>query len=165
MNTLDRLIQYVSPKAGLLRQQARARAQFGAYKGAETNRLLQDWLSFGGSADSDILEDLPALRARSRKMIQNNGWAAGMHSTLKTSVITSGLRVESRLDHTLLGISERSARRKEREIESAFNLWVEHSDAGGRLDFYGQQTQAYEARRMNGEFLVLPRVEIGRAHV
>ena len=137
MNALDRVIQYVSPEAGLRRQQARARAEFGAYKGAETNRLLQDWLTFGGSADADILDDLPALRARSRKMIQNNGWAAGMHSTLKTSVITTGLRVESRLDHTLLGISERTARRKEREIESAFNLWAEHSDAGGRLDFFG----------------------------
>ena len=158
MNTLDRVIQYVSPEAGLRRQQARARAEFGAYKGAETSRLMQDWLTFGGSADADILEDLPALRARSRKVIQNNGWAAGMHSTLKTSVITTGLRVESRLDHTLLGISERSARRKEREIESAFNLWAEYSDAGGRLDFFGQQTQAYEARRMNGEFLVLPRI-------
>jgi hypothetical protein len=68
-NGLDGVVGFFSPKAGLKRRMFREAIKlsekFGSYRGAEKNRLRSSWIPGGGSADQDIIPDLPDLRAES----------------------------------------------------------------------------------------------------
>jgi lambda family phage portal protein len=128
----------------------------GAFDGAATDRITAGWPTSGGSPDSDILDDLPALRARSRDVEQNNGRICGITQTLKTNIIGKGIRPRPMLNEIALGISPEAARGYEEEMEFLFGAWVPHADAGRRLDFYALQRQSMWAQIINGESIYLP---------
>ena len=154
---LDATIGIFSPANALKRQMARqAAVEFGSYSGAKNTRITNGWLTQGGSAIADIDDDLPALRGRSRDMIQNNGKASGIIDRIATNVIGQGIRPQPRLNEKILGISETEARGKEDEMKEWFRAWVPYADAGNRLSFYGLEYQAFFNLLGNGESLYLP---------
>ena len=108
-DSLDNVIGFFSPRAGFKRRMYREAINisrsFGAYKGAERNRLRSSWLPGSSSADDTILPELSILRERSRDLNRNDAHASGITSTLTTNVIGSGIRPQSRVDKESLGIT------------------------------------------------------------
>ena len=81
-NLLDKVITYISPKAGAKRLASRGalalagaftggRGGYGGYNGARIDRAaLRAWRPGGGSAQADISPDLPMLRDRTRDAVR-----------------------------------------------------------------------------------------------
>lgn len=75
----------------------------GAYHGASVrNRELSGWHASRGSADSDLLPDLPELQYRSRDIRRNNGYAHGIVQTSVDNIVGSGLRLCAQPDYLAL---------------------------------------------------------------
>jgi len=175
-NILDRAISAVSPVSGArrmaaraamegfgrvsrgeFRTEARSRKELAEYRGAGVDRLIGRWNPGGGSADADLTGGLSTLRARSRDLVQNNGYASGMALSKTNNVIGTGIRPQSRVDGAVLGLSEEESAAVSRRAEEAWARWVPTADAAGRLDFYELQWLAYHQRFVNGESLALAR--------
>lgn len=81
------------------------------YRAAESSRNAGKWLGGDGSADTEILRDLPTLRNRSRELLRDDSIAKGVWKTFVTNVIGTGLRPQANTDD-----EEKNAR-----IEAVFN--------------------------------------------
>ena len=92
---LDNFIGVFAPAWEFKRRMARvandyARRKFsyhGGYHGASKDRLRNSWLPGGGSADEDLLPDLPDLRERSRDLARNDDIASGIISTMTSNIV------------------------------------------------------------------------------
>ncbi len=156
-SSLDKAIEAISPAWGLRRAQRRAAYKMlSAYRGASRDRLRQNWTPNGGSADADLLNDLPSLRERSRDLNRNDAFASAITSTVTTNIIGTGLRAQCRLDREVLGLEEEAAHTFEKSAERVFRRWCPHADAGGRMDFYGIQSLVQRQILENGEVILLP---------
>lgn len=153
---LDRLIGFFSPKREYARRMFRAANKFATYRGADKSRLRTDWNPRGGSADADILGDLPTLRDRSRDLNKNDGTAAGITSTMTNNTVGTGIRPQSRIDAARLGVSEEKAELIKKQAEYAFEKWTPYADSGNRMNFYQQQALVDRQILENGEALVIP---------
>ncbi len=157
---IDSAVSFFSPRAGLKRRMYReaikVSEKFGSYRGAERNRLRPSWLPGGGSADENIIPDLPSLRERSRDLNRNDAHASGITSTMTTNVIGTGIKPQSRVDRQALGISERKAKRFQKAAELAWKRWVPHADAGERMDFYEIEQLVDRQILENGEAIIVP---------
>lgn len=168
-NLADRLVTWVAPQAGLKRHRARTMlAMAGGYTGGRRDRRqTQEWRTRGGSADADLLPDLPLMRERSRALMMSAPLAAGAVNTVVTNIVGTGLRVQSRIDRDVLqGIAatnEEGFETLERSIEREFRLWAESSDcdAARTQDFAGLQELAFASAIVSGDSFV-PRRFIDR---
>lgn len=127
---LDKAIGYLSPAAGQRRLRAKvgmalASSYIGAAKG---RRATQEWNVSKGDADADLLNDLPALRERSRDLVRNNPIARGAINTKVTGVVGSGLRLQAHVDRDVLGLDEAQANALNKQIEREFSLWGGSTD-------------------------------------
>lgn len=161
----DRIIEYFDPVRGRERMQARAMmAVAGQWLGGRLDRRpTKNWLPYAGSADSDLLWDLPYLRRRSRDLVRNNPLALGAINTAVTSVVGTGLSLRARIDAAALGLTANEAQDWQRTTEREFRLWAENPgacDAARTLDFYQQQSLAVRSALESGDvFAVLPMVQ------
>lgn len=155
---IDQFIGIFSPETAARRQFARyvTKHMLGAYRGADRGRLRGNWVPGGGSADQDLLPDLPALRERSRDLVRNDGIACGAIETIVTNVIGSGIHPQSRIDMETLKINEEYAEKLMRQIDKIWERWVEYADAGDRMNFYELEELVERQRFVNGEALVIP---------
>lgn len=91
----------------------RAQAEFGregfggipgpAHHGAsQFSRDIGGWHASRGSADSDLLPDLPQLQYRARDIRRNNGFAHGIVQTAVDNIVGSGLRLSAQPDYLAL---------------------------------------------------------------
>src|SRR5690606_38585483 len=116
------------PRAAAERMRARMfMAVAGGYTGASrSRRQTSQWkYTKGQSADSDILPDLPELRDRSRDLVRNEPIAAGAVGGAVTSVVGTGLALQSRVDHEVLRMTEEQAEDWQKQTEREFCLWAE----------------------------------------
>lgn len=156
---------WFDPVRGARRLRARlTMALAGGYTGAsKTRRGLKEWSPFGYDADSDILPDLPALRERSRDLIRNTPLATGAIKTKVTSVIGTGLRLQSRIDRAALNLTEEQADAWEATTEREWRLFWEsrdECDAARTLNGDAITRQVYRQTKENGDVLVvLPRIK------
>lgn len=162
-NLLDRAVGYFSPVRGAKRLRSRmAMALLSSYDGAsKVRRALKEWSTFGNDADSDILNDLPTLRERSRDLIRNNPLAAGAIKTKVTNVVGTGLRMQSRLDRDVLNLSDDAADAIESVIEREWRLFWESKDCdvARTLTGHGLTRMVYQQAKENGDvFVLLPNV-------
>lgn len=159
-NGLDGFIGFFSPRAGLKRRMFREAIKlsekFGSYRGAEKNRLRSSWIPGGGSADQDIIPDLPDLRERSRDLNRNDAHASGITNTMTTNVVGTGIRPQSRVDKEALGIADSKADKFQKKVERTWKLWLPYADAGNRMDFYEIQQLVDRQILENGEAIVIP---------
>lgn len=156
--TLDNWVLAVAPRMGIRRLQARWAGKIlnASYRGAEKSRLRKDWSPLGGSADADLLPDLPTLRERSRDLNRNDAHASAITGTVVVNVVGSGIRPQSRVDREALGIEKDEARRYARAAERSWRRWLPHADSQGRMDFYEIQSLVQRQILENGEVFVLP---------
>ena len=155
---VDDFIGMFSPVTAARRKYFRFISQhmLGSYRGAEGNRLRGTWQPLGGSADQDLLWDLPKLRERARDLVRNDGIAAGAVSTIITNIIGSGIKPQSRLDKEALKINEDYGDQLQKQIEKIWERWVPFADASDRLNFYELEELSERQRFINGESIIIP---------
>ena len=121
-------------------------------------RELSSWLPGLGSADADLLDELPALVARSRDLTRNHGIAAGAVQTLVDNVVGTGLRLVATPDFRLLGRTKEWADEWSVTVEAQWRAWAENTwcDAARSLTFSGMTGQIFRSGIVNGEALALP---------
>jgi len=171
---LDSLIGIFAPAWELRRRLARHANEFavkkfglrGGYAGASKDRLRSSWLPGGGSADEDLLPDLPDLRERSRDLVRNDGTAAGIVTTMTSNVVGTGIIPQSNVDMESLGIDETTAEDFQRKAERCWERWVPHADAGNRMSFWEIQNLIESQILQNGEVIIIPEMidEPGRPY-
>jgi lambda family phage portal protein len=160
-NWLDKALTFVSPDLGLKRLAARTRlSMLGSYTGARRDRAAtENWRTSHGSADADILPDLPVLRERCRDLSRNNPLSRGAINTKVTNVIGTGLTLQARIDYEFLGMTSEEGEAWERNTEREFKLWAESQDCDRErtLNFFDLQDVAFRQVLENGDvFILLP---------
>lgn len=157
---VDRLVGLFSPAAELNR--LKARTVIGAYNGgfAGGKRNRKATLNFnpdGGSADSDLVPELPLIRARSRDLARNVPIATGAVATNKTHVIGDGLVVKAACDRDVLGLDEESARAWNRAADREFALAAKTLDFTGVEQFGDLQDTVFGAELESGDVFCIRR--------
>ncbi len=160
---LDKVITYISPKAGARRLAARGQlALVGGYTGARIDKKsLSNWRVKGGSPNSDIIPDLPALRARSRDQVRNAPVAVGALNTNVSHTIGTGLSCTPSVDAAFLGLTDEEAADWNADAARRFNVWANSMDCdvGRRQNFYGITELTFRTWFESGDaFVVTPRV-------
>jgi len=164
----DAALSIVSPGWALNRLKARAATKMlSSYRGAKKNRLRGDWKALNGSADADLLGDLPTLRQRSRDLNRNDAHASAITGTVVANVVGTGIRPQSRPDADALAIQSAEVETFSRLAERAWRRWCPTADSQNRMDFYEIQALVKRQILENGEVFVLPlmiRDEPGRRY-
>ena len=142
----------------------RTRVAFGAAGGGyaaarRDRRATKEWRYSAGSANSDLVPDLPDLRERSRDLVRNNPLARGAINTAVTSVVGTGLKVRARVDRDTLGLDAKAAREWQRQVERLFRVWAESEacDFSQTEAFADLQDTAFRSALESGDMLVLLR--------
>lgn len=155
-NFLDRAIGFVSPRQGAKRLVARMGMQMAmAYKGAESGRFRNNWVTGDDSATPDGWE-LETLRNRTRDLNRNDAVSSGATDTMGINIIGRGLRPQARIRHEFVGISEEKAKELSRQAEMIWNGWTPRADSGNRLTFDEIQFVAMRKIIEDGEIVALP---------
>lgn len=160
---LDRAINRIDPVRGARRLKARMNmALSGMYFGASTSRrALSEWNPKDADPDSTLQYDLSTLRDRSRDMIRNIPLATGAINTVCTNVIGTGLTLQSRLDRSILDMTDDQAAVWERKTETEWSLFWDTNDvdASRTLNGHAITELAFRQSLENGEaFINLPRI-------
>lgn len=155
---VDGAVGVFSPGAALARARDRAQtdainAMAGSYEAARRNRLNRDWIPTLGSADTDILYDLDKLRADSRDLVRNDGYAQVVQ-VLVDHVVGCGLLPHAAIDGESLGLDEEVTEQLQDEIDAAFYVWTDGAEFGQLFDFNGLQQLAYKGNTEDGEAFV-----------
>jgi len=153
---VDSVIGIFSPVAAMRNQYIRTSMNAAVYRGAERTRLRGSWLGTHGSADADLLNDLPLLRERSRDLNRNDAHASGITATVTTNVVGTGIRPQSRVDRDSIGADDDSVNDFQKRAERVWQKWVPFADAGDRMDFYDIESLVLRQILENGEAIVLP---------
>ena len=131
--------------------------------GASKNKKsLMGWISKGASPDEDIVDNLQTLRDRSRDLYMGTPLATGALKTIRTNVIGSGLKLNSRIDYEYLGLSQEQAEEWEKSVEREWKLWAQTKECdAARMQNFGQiQSLVLLSALMSGDvFAVLPVIE------
>lgn len=164
-NLLDRVVSYFSPELGAKRLQMRATiGALDSYAGASmVSRAMRGWATTRGSADADLINSLPKLRERSRDLVRNAPLAGGAINTTVTSVVGTGLTMQSQVDADFLGMSEEQADEWQRTTEREWRLWAESTDCDitRTQDFAGLQDLVMRSALESGDcFTLLPFVPL-----
>lgn len=165
-NIIDKAIEYFAPVQAGKRYKARAALAISeSYTGASRKkRSLSTFNPKKSDANSTLEFELDTLQDRSRDMIRNNSVAGGLIETNVTSVVGSGLSLDSRIDYTFLGMDQEKAAEWERNTEREFSIWAEsiESDLERSLNFYEMQELAFRSTLESGDvFVITPRVKRG----
>lgn len=162
LEKIENAIAIFSPKFALTRKMYRlALGSFNSYRGADKTRMRESWIPGYGSPDEDLLPELATLRERSRDLNRNDAHASGITHTIVTNVIGTGIKPQSRVDATRLGLVEKDVDVFQKSAERAWQRWVPFADAGNRMDFYEIQQLIERQILENGEVLIIPLMVAG----
>jgi lambda family phage portal protein len=159
LNIIDRAIGFFSPESAVNRYKARAAlALTGSYTGGSLSRpALKNWNPYAGDANTDIINDLPTLRTRSRDLARNAPIGGAAINTVVSNVIGTGLSMKLNPDTKYLGMSDDQADEWRREVEAEWLLWCNSHDcdAARSMNFYGIQSLALRSMLESGDVLAL----------
>lgn len=165
MTLLERAVNVISPPRAAAMARSRFMVNFaGQYAGARFDKTsLKNFRPMPGSADADSIGDLQTLRARARDLARNTPIARGARNTAKTNVIGPGLKLRSKVDRDLLGLSEEEAEAWESRVEALFHIWArsKNADVARRLNFYQMQALAFTSAWDSGDMFALRRFKEG----
>ncbi len=159
LNIIDRAIGFFSPKIAVERLKYRsALALAGSYNGGSLRRQsLSNWNPYAGDANSDIVYDLPTLRARSRDLAKNSPIGTAAINTRVSNDIGTGLSFQSNPDSELLGWSEEYTATWKKNTEAEFLLWALSldSDSARSCNFFGNQALARRSMLESGDVIAI----------
>lgn len=144
--------------ADAIAKRPQAMAIGGALEGAErNNRETALWNPSMGSADRIINTAKPMADARSRDMVQNDGYTLGAVAIHKDSIVGSQFRLNAKPNWKMLGASAEWAEEFQQVVEARFGVLAEseecYFDASGTQTFTGMIRQAVGGFVMAGEVL------------
>jgi lambda family phage portal protein len=159
---VDRLVGYFSPRMAADRQRARiSMALANSYTGAsKSRRATSEWQTTSGSADADLLWDLPALRDRSRDLVRNSPLAGGAIHTVVTRTVGTGLAMQPAIKRDIVGLTDEEVEAWQENTQARFWMWANGKDCdlARGLNFYELQELAFRSTLENGDVLgLLPR--------
>ena len=111
-----------------------------------------------GSAHEDIDFNNFTLRQRARMLYMAAPAATSAIKTNRTNVVGVGLKLKSRIDREVLGLSPEQAEAWQKQTEREFSLWAENKracDAIGMNNFYGLQQLALISWLLSGDCIGL----------
>ena len=145
MNLLDRAIGYVSPAAGLRRQQARR--LLGArrnYDAAQPSRATAGWRRPFTSSRSETYLALPWLRAGSHDLVRNDPHVAKIIGSLTVDIVGTGIMPKANTGN----------KRLNRKVDAlAERFFLEMSADGATSNLAGYQALAVRAFLEGGEVM------------
>lgn len=154
-NIIDRLVDYVSPGAGLRRMQMRfakseAQKLIRGYDAASRGRRTKDWKAPSSSASAEINAALQTLRNRAREMERNNTYVESAIGKIANNVVGTGV-----IPTPIL-----SSRPQEKKIKKLWEAWAGKNkcDWDGHLDFYGIQNLVIRTAALSGECIIRKRI-------
>jgi lambda family phage portal protein len=168
VNLIDKAVEVFAPQTALKRVRARKHLKFinsfdgngyGKHGASHARKSLIGWLASGSDADSDIVDNIETLRARSRDLFMGAPLATGALKTVRTNTIGSGLALNAQIDAKFLGLTEEQAREWEANTEREWRLWAESvdCDAERRQTFYQLQSLVLLSAIMSGDvFVTMP---------
>lgn len=165
LNVLDRAIGWFDPVAAARRVVARKAlaAAGGGYNAARRDRASMATASiFGGSPESDVIADLPKLRAASREAERNHPVGTAAIGTTVSHSVGTGLSCNPAVNAKFLGLTDEQAKAWQEATAARFAHWAGSKDAdlGRRQTFYELQDLVLRAVLCSGDTLVVtPMVE------
>ena len=147
----NRLASAFKPAAILPRSQG-AVLQQRNYAAAQVNRLTQGWSTLSGSANSDIHRSLDAVRARSRKLANDDEYVKKWLAMVTTNVVGPvGFRFQARVYDSPAAPDTMA----NDAIEGAWHRFCKKGvcDAAGRHSMVGLQQIGIKAAARDGEYL------------
>ncbi len=123
------------------------------YAAAQVNRLTQGWSTISASANSDIHRSLDNVRARSRKLANDDEYVKKWLAMVTTNVVgPAGFRFQARVYDT----PAKPDTGANDAIERAWDKFCKKGvcDVTGRQSMTGLQQLAIKAAARDGEFLV-----------
>jgi lambda family phage portal protein len=163
-NIIDRAVNFIDPVRGARRLRSRmALALSEMYYGAsKTKRSLSEWAPKDSDPNSTLQFDLDTMRQRSRDMVRNIPLATGAINTVCTNVVGNGLALQSRIDRSILNITDEQADAWESKTESEWSLFWDtvEVDAARTLTGAGITELVFRQALENGEsFTNFPRIK------
>lgn len=163
-NLLDKAIAYFAPKTAQRRMASRAvLALSGGYTGARLDRAaLANWRTSAGSPNTDIIGDLPALRARSRDQMRNAPIALGALNITASHSVGTGLSCNPAINAAILGLSDEAAEAWQLNTRARHEVWAKSKACtlDRRQDFYQAQGLDYRSTKESGDsFVLTPLIE------
>lgn len=130
---------------------------YGDHGASTSRKSLKAFNPVAGDAKSDILDNLPLLRARSRALYQGGALASGALKSIRTNVVGTGLRLKPTPDSNYLGLTPERAAELNRNIKREWEIWSESKDcdAAGIHNFSGLQQLAFMSELMSGDAFAL----------
>ncbi len=166
MNFIDWAIEIVAPVTALRRAAARKTMKvlnygYGDGGASHEKKSMKGWRATANNPQEDIDWNLPTLRARCRDLWMNAPIGRSALGTTRTNVVGSGLRLKSRVDVDVLGLTPEQADAWEQHVEREFGLWADSvlCDALRLNDFYELQQLAQLGWLMNGDAFCVFKVE------
>lgn len=132
----------------------------GAHRSTSaSNKNTAGWRTVNGSADADLLSDLPTLRDQSRDLIRNEALPAGAINTVVTAVVGTGVVPQSRIDHEFLGITEEQASEWQARAERIFSHWGDSTacDSTRQMNFWQMQELVQRSKLADGDVMAVRR--------
>lgn len=162
-NLIDRAVEFVAPRAGLARSEARqalARSRQPdvkrtlqsetlelikrAFEGAKFDRTNKNWLPNSQSIDLQVMADGKRLRDRARDLIQNNGFARSAQSAIVANTLGTGIRPLPKI-----------ANREQKKLwRDEWCRWCDEADITGHQHYYELVALALKETIQTGEVLV-----------
>jgi lambda family phage portal protein len=142
-NFLDRIIETVSPEAGVRRAAARAALEL-SYRGGVSSRIDRSWTTGNGGVTGQRQIDryqLGSMRDRSRQADKNNAVAHAILNRLVDNVVGEGFRLQSRTGNADF----------DRRAEELFITDCDRFDVRGILSWSEFQRQWYRCHERDGD--------------
>ena len=122
-----------------------------SYTGANTGRLLNDFVTQSYAADSEIKASVKVLRARARELARNNAYARRFINAYVDNVIGPHgvhLQVRSRDPNGAIDSFANNT------IETQFKKWSRYCTTDGKMSWIEAQRLFAETYARDGEVLV-----------
>lgn len=149
---IDRTVGMVAP--GLMHSMQKARmmsASLVAYEGARITRTNPEMPT--GSADAEILNSLPHLRALSRGLERDDGHVCSAINIREENVVGEGIRAQPCVKPGPTGMSQEECDTWNAACKEKFEAWAEECDATKQSSFYELQALACRSLNVDGEIL------------
>src|SRR4029077_19565116 len=133
------------------------RSGYGNYGASNRKIALEEWRALSGSADQDIVYNLPLLRQRSRDLYMGFPIAGAGILTLRTNVVGTGLVPMPQIDGEVLGMNSDETAKTNKLISDEFDLFADtvECDWNRRSTFYQLEDLVCVNALISGDILGL----------
>ncbi len=154
-NGLDRTIGIFSPSSEIKRRIARQGAEKARmYAAAKESRLTGGWSPAGQDVNSLIRSSSTQIRNRSRQLVRDFAYFARAVDVLVDYTVGTGVNFQSRVTRGVDSVGKSKLHTKAiREIEDAWQWWMEEADASGRMHYHELEQLAKRQDVESGEYL------------